>query len=316
MTITAPRFPPHQQPIGTALFGVTAVLGPVFGPLLGGWLTEAFSWHYAFLINVPVCIVLVVLLLIGLPKDRMRLDLLGEADWLGVFGLSLGLGGMTVVLEEGNREQWFSSPPIIQVTVLSVVGFIMMIVGQCTAKRPVVRLSLLLDRQFGSVAVMATVLGMVLYGTAYMIPQFLAAIADYDALQAGEIVMISGLPMMVLMVMTPLLMRLFGLRVAGDARVAGPAAGCLLRPAPDARRRVGPVQRRPQYRRLAGAGRHRHRAGPAAVVPFAPDRGKPAGEQHRRAGLHQRHGAIAGRGGHGPARAFRHHHARGAGDDL
>lgn len=213
MTIIATRLPPHQQPIGTALFGVTAILGPVFGPLLGGWLTEAYSWHYAFLINVPVCVLLVFMLLIGLPKDKMQLHLLGEADWLGVFGLGFGLGAMTVVLEEGNREQWFASWHIIQLTILSVIGFVMVAVGQFIAKRPVVRLALLFDRQFGSVAIMATMLGMALYGTAYMIPQFLAAIADYDALQAGKIVMISGIPMLVLMVMTPLLMRLFDIRV-------------------------------------------------------------------------------------------------------
>ena len=213
MTIIATRLPPHQQPIGTALFGVTAIMGPVFGPLLGGWLTEAYSWHYAFLINVPVCVLLVFMLFIGLPNEKMRLHLLGEADWLGVFGLAFGLGAMTVVLEEGNREQWFASWHIIQLTILSLIGFMMVAVGQFIAKRPVVRLALLFDRQFGSVVIMAIMLGMALYGTAYMIPQFLAAIADYNALQAGKIVMISGIPMMVLMVMTPLLMRLFDIRV-------------------------------------------------------------------------------------------------------
>jgi len=214
MTIIATRLPPHQQPIGTSLFGVTAVLGPVFGPLFGGWLTEAFSWHYAFLINVPVCAVLVVLLMVGLPNQKMRPELLPEADWLGIFGLAIGLGGMTVVLEEGNREQWFSSSLIIQLTVMSLVGFAMVIAGQFIAKRPVVRLSLLFDRVFGSVVIMATMLGMVLYGSAYVIPQFLAAIADYNALQAGKIVMISGFPMLVLMFLTPVLMRLFDIRVA------------------------------------------------------------------------------------------------------
>ena len=214
MTIIATRLPPHQQPIGTALFGVTAILGPVFGPLLGGWLTEAFSWHYAFLINVPVCAVLVVLLIVGLPNQKMRLDLLNEADWLGVFGLALGLGGMTVVLEEGNREQWFASSAIIELTIMSAIGFAMLIAGQLTAKTPVVRLRLLFDRQFGAVAIMATMLGMVLYGSSYVIPQFLAAIDDYNAFQSGQIVMISGIPMMILMFLTPVLMRVLDIRLA------------------------------------------------------------------------------------------------------
>jgi DHA2 family multidrug resistance protein len=79
----------------------------VLGPLAGGWLTENFSWHYAFFINVPVCLALMVLLLVGLADQKPKLDELIEADWLGIAGLALGLGGLTVVLEEGNREQWF-----------------------------------------------------------------------------------------------------------------------------------------------------------------------------------------------------------------
>ena len=214
MTIIATRLPPHQQPIGTALFGVTVVMGPVFGPLLGGWLTETISWHYAFLINVPICALLMLLLALGLPHQKAKLWLLAEADWLGVAGLALGLGGITVILEEGHREQWFSSDLIIQLTMVTVVGFVMIIVGQLTAKDPVIRLSLLFDRVFGSVAIMALALGMVLYGTTYLIPQFVAAVSGYNALQAGQIVMISGLPMLVLMPLSPLLLRHIDVRVA------------------------------------------------------------------------------------------------------
>ncbi|WP_241773081.1 DHA2 family efflux MFS transporter permease subunit [Erythrobacter sp. SG61-1L] len=214
MTIIATRLPRHQQPIGTSLFGVTAILGPVVGPLLGGWLTEEFSWHYAFLINVPICALLVVLLLVGLPNQKMKPELLKDADWLGLFGLSIGLGCMTVVLEEGNREQWFSSTLIIQLTAVSAIGYAMMIWGQFRAKDPIIRLALLFDRQFGAVVVMAVMLGMVIYGTSYVIPQFLASIADYNALQAGKVVMISGIPSMMMMFIAPLLMRYFDIRLA------------------------------------------------------------------------------------------------------
>ncbi len=217
MTIIATRLPPHQQPVGTALFGVTAIMGPVIGPLLGGWLTEAFSWHYAFFINIPVGAVLVMLLLIGLPNERMRPELLAEADWLGLVGMSVGLGCLTVVLEEGNREQWFASREILWLTVAAVIGFAMMTVGQFRAKSPIVRLSLLYDRVFGSVVVMAIMLGMVIYGTAFVIPQFLAYIADYNALQSGKIVMISGIPAMTIMFTVPVLMRVLDIRVAVGA---------------------------------------------------------------------------------------------------
>ena len=213
-TIIATRLPRSQQPIGTAMFGATAILGPVVGPLIGGWLTENLSWHYAFFLNVPICIGLVVLLLVGLRHEPARLDMLSEADWLGILGLAGFLGGLTVVLEEGEREQWFSSPTIIWITIVSIVGFGLMMTGQLTAKRPVIRLKLLLDRQFGSVVVMGIAVGMVIYGTSYVIPQFLATIADYNALQAGKIVALGGVPSLLMMPLVPILIRYIDIRLA------------------------------------------------------------------------------------------------------
>ncbi|HEX4762092.1 MAG TPA: DHA2 family efflux MFS transporter permease subunit, partial [Sphingomicrobium sp.] len=185
MTIVAKRLPPQQQPIGMALFGMTVILGPVLGPLLGGWLTENLSWHYAFFVNVPVCAVLLLLLLLGLPHERTNWVYLREADWLGIIGMILGLGGLTVVLEEGHREEWFESSLIVQLTIMTVVGFVLLGIGQLRAAKPVLKLRLVLSRQFGSVVVMALALGMVMYGSTFVIPQFLALIADYNALQTG-----------------------------------------------------------------------------------------------------------------------------------
>ena len=89
MTIIATRLPPSQQPIGTAAFGGTAILGPVLGPIIGGWLTDNYSWHYAFFLNVPVCAGLVLLLLFGLKHEKLRLDQLRHADWFAIAGLSI-----------------------------------------------------------------------------------------------------------------------------------------------------------------------------------------------------------------------------------
>ena len=214
MTIIATRLPRHQQPVGNALFGVVVILGPLLGPLIGGWLTENVSWHYAFFLNLPVGVILVTLLLVGLPHQKAHIEELANADWFGIVGLALGLGGLTVVLEEGQREQWFESREIIELTILSVLGFASLFVGQFVAKRPVIKLKLLLDRQFGAVALMGVVLGMMLYGTAYVIPQFLAAIADYNALQAGQIVLLSGIPSILLMPFTPILIRKVDIRIA------------------------------------------------------------------------------------------------------
>ena len=226
MTIIATRLPPAQQPIGTAMFGVTAILGPVLGPLVGGWLTENLSWHYAFFLNLPVGALLVTLLLVGLPHERARLHEFGEADWLGVAGLALGLGGLTVVLEEGQREQWFESATIIQLSLVSAFGFVLLLAGQFLARRPVIRLQLLLDRQFGSVAAMGVVLGMVLYGTSYVIPQFVAIIANYNALQAGHVVLLAGIPSLILMPFTPLMMRYIDIRLAVGFGMAVMAFSC------------------------------------------------------------------------------------------
>lgn len=213
-TIIATRLPRAQQPIGSAMFGATAILGPVAGPYLGGWLTENMSWHYAFFLNLPICIALMALLFIGLPHQKAKLHLFKEADWLGIVGLTAFLGALTIALEEGQRDQWLSSPFICWMFVISAVGFVLLMIGQRTAVRPVIRLSILLDRQFGSVAVMGLVVGAVIYGTSYMIPQFLANISGYNSLQAGSIVALSGIPSLMLMPFVPLMIRRLDIRFA------------------------------------------------------------------------------------------------------
>ncbi|TFI57126.1 DHA2 family efflux MFS transporter permease subunit [Sphingomonas parva] len=228
MTIVAKRLPPQQQPIGMALFGMTVILGPVVGPLLGGWLTENLSWHYAFFVNVPVCAFLLLLLLLGLPHERTNWIYLREADWFGIIGMTLGLGGLTVVLEEGHREEWFESSFIVQLTIATVIGFIMLGIGQLRAAKPVLKLGLVLNRQFGSVVVMALALGMVMYGSTFVIPQFLALIADYNALQTGQVIFLMGVPAFFLMPFIPFMIRLVDIRIAVGAGLAIMAVSCFV----------------------------------------------------------------------------------------
>lgn len=228
LTIIATRLPPSQQPIGTAMFGSTVIMGPVLGPLVGGWLTENFSWHYAFFINVPICAILIVMLLVGLPKGRMKLDELVNADWMGVIGMVLGLGGLTVVLEEGHREQWFESALIWQLSAMTLFGFALIAAGQFFAKRPVVKLALLRNRAFAAVFGLSLILGGVMFGTAYVIPQFLAAIADYNAMQAGKIVFLSGVPALMMMPFFPILVARVDLRLIVGAGVFLLGLSCYL----------------------------------------------------------------------------------------
>jgi len=214
LSIVATRLPAREQPIGVALFGVTAVLGPILGPVLGGWLTENVSWHYAFFLNVPIGIGLLALLVLGLRGQKTRWGMFAEADVLGLLGLLLGLGGLTIVLEDGQRERWFESEQICILSLVSLFGFVLLAAGQFVAKRPVIRLSILFQRSFGGVFLLSLMLGAALYGMLYIIPQFLAQVAGYNAEQAGNVAMISGVPTIIMLTVFPILVRWIDLRLA------------------------------------------------------------------------------------------------------
>ena len=214
LSIVAKRLPRGQQPIGTALFGATAVIGPVLGPVLGGYLTEHISWHYAFFINLPIGIGLLVLLITGLPAEPLKLQEFKHTDYLGIAGLILGLGCLTTVLEEGQRERWFESSLIVDLSVLSALGLAMLLAGQFLAKKPVIRLRIILERQFGGVFLMTLMLGAALYGVLYLIPQFLAQVPGYNSQQSGLIAAISGVPTLAMMVTFPFMLRHVDVRIA------------------------------------------------------------------------------------------------------
>ncbi len=228
MIIIATRLPPRQQPIGTAAFGSTVLVAPILGPILGGWLTENFSWHYAFFINVPICAVLVALLMLGLRPARANLAEIFEADWAGVLGMILGLGALTVVLEEGHREQWYESSLITNLTLVSLLGFVLIGWGQFRAKRPVIHLRILRKPDFAGIVVMSFVGGMVLLSLPYITPQFLVAVAGYNPFQAGQVVLIFGVPPLILMPMVPLMLPHVNIRWATAGGFAFVAAGCFI----------------------------------------------------------------------------------------
>ncbi len=206
-TIVRTRLPAHQLAIGTTMFGMTVILGPLLGPVIGGWLTENINWRWCFFINLPVSITLVTLLITGLPSDRMNLQQFIKADWLGIIGLAIGLSSLTVVLEEGQREHWFDSQLIIWLSITMVIGFFLIAVGQVRSSTPILRLQLVLNRSFGSVLLIATAVGAGLYGTAYLVPQFLGILSGYNAQQSGSIMLLSGIPAFLLM---PILPRMLG----------------------------------------------------------------------------------------------------------
>ncbi|WP_233238338.1 MDR family MFS transporter [Bordetella sp. LUAb4] len=212
-TIIRTRLPREQMPLGMTMFGLIVLLGPLLGPVVGGWLAENISWSWCFFVNLPVCVGLVALLLLGLPSEGSQWSEFIKADWLGIAGLSVALSSLTVVLEEGQRDRWFDSTMITTLSILSLIGFIVLGVAQFTARKPIVRLSLLRNPRYASVILIVFAVGAGLYGVSYLVPQFLALISGYNALQSGAVVLLSGVPAFLMMPLLPLLLRKADFRV-------------------------------------------------------------------------------------------------------
>ena len=227
-TIVRTRLPPHQMPIGMTLFGMIVLTGPLLGPVLGGWLAENIDWSWCFFVNVPVGIALVGLLYAGLPKSTPDWHQFVNADWVGIIGLSAGLSSLTVVLEEGQRDNWFDSRLIVWLSILSVVGIGMLIAGQFIAKRPVVRLRLLSNKSYASVIFIVFVVGAGLYCVSYLVPQFLSNIAGYNAEQSGGIMLLSGLPAFAVMPILPRLLTRVDARLLVISGLLFFAGSCML----------------------------------------------------------------------------------------
>ena len=226
-TIVRTRLPAHQMPIGMTLFGLIVLTGPLLGPVIGGTLAERIDWSWCFFVNVPVGVLLVGLLYVGLPKSAHDWHQFVNADWLGIVGLSAGLSSLTVVLEEGQRDNWFDSSMIFWLSILAFVGIATLIIAQFTAKRPVVRLSLLANKSYASVIFIVFVVGAGLYCVSYLVPQFLAGISGYNAEQSGGIMLLSGLPAFAMMPILPRMLARLDPRAMVIAGLLCFAASCM-----------------------------------------------------------------------------------------
>jgi DHA2 family multidrug resistance protein len=227
-TIVATRLPSHQLPIGMTAFGLVVLLGPLLGPVCGGWLTEHIDWSWCFFVNLPVCGLLVALLYSGLPRVPAEWRQFVKADWLGILGLAAGMGSLTVVLEEGQRENWFDSQMIVWLSIVAVAGTALLIAGQFVSKAPVVKLRLLANKSYASVIFIVFTIGAGAYCVSYILPQFLTGIAGYNAEQSGFVMLVSGVPAFL---MVPLLPHLIGRVDARAVVIAGLlcfSASCIL----------------------------------------------------------------------------------------
>ncbi|HIJ63774.1 MAG TPA: DHA2 family efflux MFS transporter permease subunit [Rhodospirillaceae bacterium] len=204
--ILTDTFPPRQRGMAFAIYGMAVVFAPAIGPTLGGWITDEVSWRWVFLLNVPVGIVLSILVsaVIRDPEafTRMRAEKAArgrKVDLLGFLLLSAGLGLLQVVLDKGEEADWFASPMILGMTVLSVVSLIAFVIWELGEKDPVVDLHLLADRNFAMANLLMFALGFILLGSTVLLPALVQRLFGYTATLAGMVLTPGGLSIILVM---------------------------------------------------------------------------------------------------------------------
>jgi DHA2 family multidrug resistance protein len=188
-------FPRSKQVVITPLIGLVATLGPTIGPTIGGYLTDAFSWHWLFFINVVPGIAVTIATLVLVDFDKPNLKLLERFDWWGLLSMAGFLGALEYVLEEGPRNDWLQDGTIALFAAISAVSAITFFARVLLAREPIVDLSAFTNRNFALGSVFSFILGIGLYGLTYIYPLYLAQIRGYDALMIGETLFVSGVAM-------------------------------------------------------------------------------------------------------------------------
>lgn len=199
MTLVMTKLPASKRAVGMAIFGLTATLAPSIGPTLGGYLSEIYGWPSIFYINWVPGLLLIGGLWWGLDREKSNLKLLATADWIGMGFMALGLGSLTIFLEEGNSKDWFESSFIITFAALALVGILGWIVTGFTRAEPFVNLRLYGQRNFLVATALSAAVGMGLYGSSFLLPLYLGQIANYTPMQIGEVIMWAGLPQLFVM---------------------------------------------------------------------------------------------------------------------
>jgi DHA2 family multidrug resistance protein len=202
----ADTFPARLRAQAFALYGIAVIVAPTVGPTIGGWLTDNYSWHWIFLINAPIGLLSLGLVawLVTEPevlKRERRERLAGglRVDWIGFALIALALGCLEVVLDKGEREDWFSSGFIVTFFALSIVSFVLFIPWELTRGEPIVDIRLFGRRQFATANLMMLALGAILFGTTQLIPQLLQVSFQYTATLSGLSLMPGGVAMLLMM---------------------------------------------------------------------------------------------------------------------
>lgn len=206
-TIIISLLPKPKQPIGLALFALSATFAPAIGPTIGGYLTENYGWQWIFYVNLAPGALMLGMLWYALEPVPMRLSLFWQGDWPGILTMALGLGTLQTALEEGNKDDWLASPFILRLSVTAAVSLTLFVAIELRARKPLLNLRLLVRRNFGLGTLANFLLGVALYGSVYILPIYLARIQDYNSEQIGMVLAWTGLPQLILIPLVPRFMK-------------------------------------------------------------------------------------------------------------
>ena len=227
-TIMLLRIPLSRRPIAGALFGISVTFAPAIGPTVGGWLTDTYSWHYIFYLNLLPGAVLMAMVAYGLDGAPMQLGKLRNGDWWGILFMALGLGCLEYVLEEGQRKAWFGDDGIRACAWIAGVSLVLFLAVELTRREPFLDLRLLTRRSLGTACLINACSGLALYGSIYLLPLYLARVQGYDAYQIGQVQMWMGLPQLAILPLQPVVMRRFDSRYVVGFGLSLFAVSCLM----------------------------------------------------------------------------------------
>jgi DHA2 family multidrug resistance protein len=214
--ILADLFPPEQRGTAFTIFGLAVVVAPAIGPTLGGWITDQYSWHWIFFINVPIgalSIFLVATLVGEAPREAQRrpafLAALRQFDFVGFALFALFLSSLEVVLDRGQTDDWFGSTFIIFFTALAGAAFVLFLPWALLRPHPIIDLKIMANRQFSMSFLVMLITGGVLIGTTQFIPELFQTVFDYTATLAGLLLSPGGFVTMLMMPLVNIGMRWF-----------------------------------------------------------------------------------------------------------
>jgi DHA2 family multidrug resistance protein len=199
-------YPIEQRGQAMGIWGVGVMLGPIMGPTLGGWLTENYSWHWVFLVNLPVGVLTVFGLLAFMDETKHQAHL--RFDWFGFLALAAGIGSMQLMLDRGEQLGWFGSPEIVAELIISIVGFYYFFAHSLTTSEPFVRFAIFRDRNFLIGCFFMLIMGLMLFSSMALSAPFIQNVLNYPIESAGWLLAARGVGTLFGMMMIGRLLRL------------------------------------------------------------------------------------------------------------